>query len=271
MNVYEIRAKRILNPTTVPNADYVINPYVGCQHACVYCYARFVCRWRKKKEKWGEFVEVKVNAPQLIKFESRGKTGRAIISTVCDAYQPVEKGYRITRKILQNVDRSLEISVLTKSDLIVRDIDILKDLNAEAGLSISFADESVKKLFEPKSPSVERRIDALKTLADEGIRTFVFVSPIMPYLTDIEEILKEVSFVDIFRFEDLNLKASRTQILSGIREHFPELELKYRKLNKEFWKNEIKKIFRCSEIFKKPVEIYFERMGYYYPKGLKCK
>jgi len=266
MKIYEVQAKRVLNPTTVPKADYVINPYVGCQHACIYCYARFICRWRKKKEKWGEFVEVKINAPQLIKFESRGKTGRAIISTVCDAYQPVEKKYKITRKILQNINKSLEISVLTKSDLILRDIDILKDLNAESGLSISFADESVKKLFEPNSPSVERRIDALKTLADEGIRTFVFIGPIMPYLTDMEEIMKEVSFVDMFRFEDLNLKVSKAQILSIIREHFPELESKYRKLNEEFWKDEIKKIFRYSEILKKPVEIYFKRKNYYYPK-----
>jgi DNA repair photolyase len=92
MKIREIKAKNILSKSQV--YDYALNPYVGCQHACVYCYARFMKRFTGHKERWGEFVDVKINAPELLAFEVRKKkVGRVWISGVCDPYQPLEKSY----------------------------------------------------------------------------------------------------------------------------------------------------------------------------------
>ena len=101
MQIKEIHAKSILSPSKV--YDYVINPYVGCQHACSYCYARFMKRFTGHKEPWGEFVDVKINAPDLLSKEiKRKKVGSVWVSGVCDPYQPLEKKYALTRRMIYN-------------------------------------------------------------------------------------------------------------------------------------------------------------------------
>ena len=99
MKIREIHSKSILSPSKI--YDYVVNPYVGCQHGCTYCYARFMKRFTGHKEPWGEFVDVKVNAPDLLRREiTRKKMGSVWMSGVCDPYQPLEKKYRLSRQCL---------------------------------------------------------------------------------------------------------------------------------------------------------------------------
>ena len=118
------RCKTILSPSRIGGVDYAVNPYIGCEHGCVYCYARFMSRLGHRGEEWGSFVDVKVNAPQVLRAEAvRRKPGRVLLSSVTDPYQPVERRFKLTRSILRILlDYGYPIVVQTKSTLVLRDI-----------------------------------------------------------------------------------------------------------------------------------------------------
>jgi DNA repair photolyase len=181
MIVREIVAKSFLSKSQV--YDYVVNPYVGCSHSCRYCYAAFMKRFTGHKEKWGEFVDIKINAPVLLAGEIRKKRmGRVWVSGVCDPYQAAEKKYKLTRKCLEVLlENQWPVTVQTKSSLVLRDIEILEQFNdIEVGFSITTADEKIRKLFEPGASPIKERIHALDALHSRGIRTFAMIAPILP-------------------------------------------------------------------------------------------
>lgn len=181
MVLREIHARSILVRSQV--FDYVVNPYVGCQHSCTYCYARFMKRFTGHKEPWSEFVDVKINAPALLKHEiDKRQLGRVWVSGVCDPYQPLESKYGLTRKCLEIlVEYGWQITVQTKSPLVLRDLDLLKRSDKiEVGLSVTTADDQIRKLFEPGAPSIKERIAALEDLHLAGIRTFAMIAPMLP-------------------------------------------------------------------------------------------
>ena len=183
MKVKEIFAKTILTKTAISGFDYCINPYVGCGHGCRYCYASFMKRFTGHLEPWGEFIDVKVNAPLLLKKQlKRAKPGVVALSTVTDPYQPIEKKYQLTRKCLEALlEAQLSVNLLTRSPLCLRDMDLLKQFrNIDVGFSIATHDEGIKKIFEPYSPSVDSRVNALRALHREKIRTYAFVGPMLP-------------------------------------------------------------------------------------------
>ena len=177
----EICARSILSQSQV--FDYVVNPYVGCQHGCTYCYARFMKRFSGHKEPWGEFVDVKINAPDLLKHEiNRKPPGRVWVSGVCDSYQPLETTYELTRKCMEILIKyGWPITVQTKSPLVLRDIDLFrKSDKIEVGLSVTSAADEIRKLFEPSAPSINERLKALKELHLAGIRTYAMIAPMLP-------------------------------------------------------------------------------------------
>jgi len=181
MKIREIKAKSVLSKSQV--YDYALNPYFGCEHGCVYCYAKFMKRFTGHTERWGEFVDVKINAHELLAHEvKKKKVGRVWISGVCDPYQPLEKRYMLTKRCLDIlVENGWPFTVQTKSSLVLRDIDILKrSKDAEVGLTITTADEKIRKIFEPGAPPLKKRIEALAMLHSEGIRTFAMIAPILP-------------------------------------------------------------------------------------------
>ena len=183
MKVKEILAKSILTKTAIPGFDYCINPYVGCGHGCRYCYASFMKRFTGHLEPWGEFVDVKVNAPHLLKKQlKRAKQGVVALSTVTDPYQPIERKYQLTRKCLEGLlEARFSVNLLTRSPLCVRDIDLFKQFKRfEAGLSIGTHDEGIRKIFEPRSPSIGSRVGALRSLHRGKIRTYAFIGPMLP-------------------------------------------------------------------------------------------
>lgn len=152
MTTAEITARSIITKSNLPEADYVINPYTGCSHACRYCYARFMKRFTGHSEPWGSFVDVKLNAPDLIPEKSGKYRGKSVfLSSVTDPYLPQEKNYGLTRQILERlIPLEPRLGIQTKSDLIVRDIDILKQFEScEAGLTITTLDDKVRKEIEP--------------------------------------------------------------------------------------------------------------------------
>lgn len=150
MRIKEIKAKSIISESGLPGSDFVINPYIGCVHGCIYCYAVFMKRFTNHVEPWGKFLDVKVNAGDLVPKTMKCKHKSIFISSVCDPYQPAEKKYRLMRKILPKlIDLEPDLCILTKSDLVLRDIDLIKRFNnCEVGFSLSCLDEEIgKKLF----------------------------------------------------------------------------------------------------------------------------
>ena len=194
MIIQEIQAKSILSRSGV--YPYVINPYIGCQHNCSYCYARFMRRFTGHKEAWGQFVDVKLNAPELLSKElTRKKRDRVWISGVCDPYQPLEEQYQLTRQCLALLaEADWPVSVQTRSPLVARDIDILKmGSEFEVGMSITTADDHIRNLFEPLAPPIQDRIKALAELHLAGICTYVMIAPMLPKCVDLPELLDGIT------------------------------------------------------------------------------
>ncbi|MEM0314152.1 MAG: radical SAM protein [Candidatus Bathyarchaeia archaeon] len=186
----EIYAKTILSRSKV--FDYVINPYIGCEHGCVYCYARYIKRFTGRRESWGEFVDVKVNAAHLLQHEVRRKhVGRVWISGLCDPYQPIEEKYKITRRCLEILlKRRWPISIQTKSTLVLRDLELLQDKgDVEVILTITTADDAVRRIFEPKAPPIPDRLRVLERVHSYGIRTSVMIGPMLPKAEDLIEVI----------------------------------------------------------------------------------
>lgn len=183
MIVREIFSKTILTKTAISGFDYCINPYVGCGHGCLYCYASFMKRFTSHREPWGEFIDVKINAPHILMRQiKKARWGKVALSTVTDPYQPLEKHYQLTRRCLEILlDYQFSVNILTRSTLCLRDIDLFKKFrDIEVGFSIATNNERVKRIFEPHSPAIKSRVDALKTLRQENIRTYAFIGPILP-------------------------------------------------------------------------------------------
>jgi DNA repair photolyase len=190
MIIKEVQPKTILSISKI--YPYVINPYTGCQHNCSYCYARYMKRFTGHQEPWGQFVDVKVNAPELLKREiTRKKPGRVWISGVCDPYQPLEAKYKLTRQCLEILaQNNWPVAVQTRSPLVLRDIDILKKgSDFEAGFSIPTADDHIRLLFEPGAPPIKERVRALDELHQAGIKTYAMIAPMLPGAENLAEIL----------------------------------------------------------------------------------
>ena len=223
MQIKSVPAKTILVKSNLPDCDYVINPYIGCGFSCKYCYASFMCRFVDRPQSdWGKFVYIKNNADQLLakeikKLANHGEGKSIFLSSVTDPYQGLEAKYQLTRKCLQVLldhDFQGEVSILTKSDLVLRDIDLFSKLrNIEVGLTITSADDGISRYFEKYAPLVSNRINALKKLNLAGIKTYAFIGPLLPHFvtsqTNLDKLFKSIAETgtkDVY-VEHLNLSA----------------------------------------------------------------
>ena len=233
MTVKQIQCKSILNKSGIPVIDYGINPYIGCGHKCQYCYAVFMKRFSGHTEPWGDFVDVKINAPEVLEQQLKRLKQKSHISfsTVCDAYQPIEAKYRITRKCLEKlVHYKHTVSILTKSDLVLNDLDLLEQLkDIEVGFTIITLNPQAHRIFEPGSPSSKKRFAAIKILSQHKIPTWVFVAPTLPYLTDSEKTINQImkasqnAGANYILFDTLNTYTKVWyNVMRLIKKHFPE-------------------------------------------------
>jgi len=183
MQAREILAKGVLTRSRIPGVDYCVNPYVGCAHACSYCYAAFMKRFTGHPEPWGEFLDAKRNAVALLRRQlRRARPGRVLLSSVTDPYQPAERVHRLTRGCLESLlSFRFPVTILTRSPLVLRDLDLFSRFrDVSVGFSIPTGDDAVRRLFEPRSPPIPARIEALGALHAAGIPTYVFVGPLLP-------------------------------------------------------------------------------------------
>jgi len=227
MIVKEINSKSCLSKSQL--SSYVINPYVGCEHGCKYCYAVFMKKFQNISEAWGEFVYPRINCPDLLRLElKKKKPGDIWLSSVTDPYQSLEARYRLTRRILETIVRSpyrpkFTFSLLTKSALFARDLDLLKELAVEIGCSVNTLNEHAARIIEPHASPPHERIAALKKAKELGLTTYAFLSPVLPEITDLNDLFRELSFCNYVAVELLNTKEYiLNRLIPVLKEHFPD-------------------------------------------------
>ena len=226
--IRDIETKNIMTKSTLPVGGYSVNPYVGCTHGCKYCYASFMKRFTGHTEPWGTFLDVK-HWP-VIKNPQKYKGQRVVIGSVTDGYLPQEAQFRNTRKLLEQLKNSgAELLICTKSDLVLRDLDLLKEMGK---VTVSWSINTLEEAFQSdmdNAVSVERRLDAMKQIYDAGIRTVCFISPVFPGITDFEAIFHRVKEqCDLVWLENLNLRgAFKQEILDYIKSKYPQLATLY--------------------------------------------
>lgn len=238
--VKDIDVKSILTKSNLPVADYSVNPYMGCAHKCKYCYASFMTRFSNHSEAWGDFVDVKHWTE--IKNPKKYAGKELFIGSVTDPYQPLEETCGRTRALLEQMQGSgCKISIATKSDLIVRDLELIKTFpEVRISWSINTLDETFRTDMDD-AVSIERRLAAMKAFHDAGIRTTCFISPIFPGITDVKAIIQRtMAQCNLVWLENLNLRgAYKTVIMKYIKERHTELtslyEAVYQKRDRTYW------------------------------------
>jgi len=208
----------------------------------MYCYAAQIARWKHPNEVWGTYLDVKVNAPELLKkellaLEKKHKAkdfGSVFFSSVTDPYVGMEAKYQLTRKCLEVLayfGYEGRVSIQTKSPLITKDIDILKRLkDVSVGFTVTTLNDNVSRFLEVMAPPVSARIQALKKLHEEGISTYAFIGPILPHFTSSEkkinellDALQEAGVTKVW-FEHINLNPSiKHRLFEFLKKESPEL------------------------------------------------
>lgn len=238
--VNDIDVKSVLTKSNLPVADYSVNPYTGCVHACKYCYASFMKRFTNHPEPWGEFIDIKhwpdIKSPQ----KYAGK--ELFIGSVTDPYQPCEETSGRTRALLEQMQGSgCTVSIATKSDLVLRDLDLIKTFpNARVSWSINTLDDDFRAAMD-NAVSIERRLAAMRAFHDAGVRTTCFISPIFPGITDVPAIIRRAKDqCNLVWLENLNLRGDyKARILNWIHENHPELDALYQRIytknDRSYW------------------------------------
>ena len=264
-----------------------INPYRGCEHDCMYCNARYTHEYLGiSTGNFAHKIIVKDNAAEALdkelSKEKWNKNWTVNMATVTDPYQPAENEFKITREILKIFFKHHNaLMVTTKSDLILRDVDILKEI-AQTGflnvvITIPVLDEDLRKKIEPKAPTIRRRLEVVKQIHDAGITIGVTSIPLLPYITDnesqLENLIKDISKsgADYLIIDMLNFREeARSRVMPFIKEYYPELYSDYEILYKTDYcdKEYAKKVRKYSNSLIKKYKLdNYDKMFSYRKKG----
>ncbi|WP_272149708.1 SPL family radical SAM protein [Tenacibaculum aiptasiae] len=276
LKIREIEAKSIIGTTQVPSADYVINPYTGCQFACMYCFASFMGRFvGEANSNWGNYVYVKANAIELMEKDikrlmKKNPHPKIVMSTVTDPYQGVEKKYRLTRGILEVFAKNNyqgRVGILTKSPMVLDDLELLKKIpNVEVGISITTTDDKLSRFLEVQAPLASARIRTLKKLNEAGVKTYAFVGPFLPHMKLkpelIDTLFSEIKLVGTndVKIEYLNLpKYVRPKMNKMLLNESEEIQNVYSTSQLKKYREEIEPILRTG-ILKHDLKLKFDEI-----------
>lgn len=235
--MHEREAKHILS------AQNGMNIYRGCSHGCIYCDARSTCYQMNHAF---EDIEVKKNAPELLESALRSKRKKCVIGTgaMCDPYLHIEKELRLTRRCLELIDEyGFGLAIQTKSDMILRDLDLLKSINRKSKcvvqMTLTTYDEDLCKIVEPNVCTTARRIEVLDIMREEGIPTVVWMTPILPFINDTQENIlglleacrkTQVYGIIIFQLGLTLRDGDRQYYYAKLDQHFPGLKERYKRV-----------------------------------------
>ncbi len=200
--------------------DFTLNPYAGCAFGCSYCYAAFFARDQQRVDSWGSWVEVKQNALRKLRGMRTPLAGKTIyMSSVTDPYQPIERRLRLVRELLPELStRGARLVVQTRSPLVTRDIDLLRNFDAvRVNMTVTTDSEPVRKAFEPRCPSNGARLAAIAAVHAAGIETSITLTPLLP-VADPRRFAAQLAATGVPRFVVQPLHAERGRFVAGTRE-----------------------------------------------------
>jgi len=235
--VREVACKSVLNRCAI--SDYSLNCYTGCAHGCAYCYARFMQRFHPHPEPWGAFVDVKHNAGEVLQRQvRRARPGAVFMSSACDGWQPIEAEYRLTRRCCAILlEHGFRVNALTKSSLILRDMDVFAGHNARIGVTVTTLDEELRALWEPGAGTVAERFEVIAAARSAGLETGVMFGPLLPYLSDNQDAVQALfewagdAGVDTIWVDALNPRPKVWESVKGLlNRKFPDLCESYRRI-----------------------------------------
>jgi len=257
MKITEVTCKTALSKSNLPGLDYSLNPYRGCQHKCAYCYVPNVLRI--KRDKWGDFVDVKTNIPVILSKElKKKKPGIVALSTVTDPYQPIEQKYKITRYCLEQLlKHDFPINIQSKSSLVTRDIDLIsKFTDVEVMMSIATLNDDERKILEPFTSSIKERLEVLKKFSEIGVKTSVFLGPIYPTIQN-----KDIpQLIDTFKeYGTKEIMIDKFNLKPGIWKNVEKTLSSNQELQNIFKQNLLENKFYNQKIYNKILSVCKEK------------
>jgi len=245
---FTLPVRSLLNRCNVPRMPFTwtINPYRGCEFACKYCYARYTHEFMEMRDgvDFEQKIYVKQHAANLLRQELRRvKDGEEIaIGTATDPYQPAERKFEVTRAIVEELSRheGLEIGIITKSNLVLRDLELLRKIAAGnqlfVNLTITTLDANLARILEPRAPRPDLRLDAVRSLNEAGVNAGVSCAPVIPGITDspkdLEKLVRAVAEAGgkyIFANPLFLKPCSAAVFMPFLEKEFPQLVESYRK------------------------------------------
>ena len=269
-----VKISRILNPTSIDLGEYVINPYMGCELSCLYCYVRSNKVISKKTAPWGSYVDIRVNAPKLLEKEILlKKPSCVLLGSTTECFQPIEKKYRITKRILETLNKyKVYYTILTRSVYIEEYKDILKKgYCKKIYFTINSLPSSFKSKIEDKSPAYEKRIQTINELLELGINVTPYFSPILPWISETKGLFSKFPKAHSIEFEGLNFRVGNIEkIIEAVASIRPDLKTGYERLSNDrdyyyiFWDEIEKNIIKEAKITKKHYNIYIHKFDSYF-------
>lgn len=277
----EVTINRILNPTSIDLGEYVINPYKGCEFSCMYCYVKSNKVTGKIQKPWGTYVDIRINAPDLLEKELAIKKPRTVLlGSTTECFQPVEKEFQLTRKLLEILNKNkVSYVILTRSPCIVDYISLLNQgFCRKIYFTVNNFNHSFKQVLEPKSPAFPSRNKAIHTLLNEGITVIPYYSPVMPWTTDIREVFSTFTKAERIEFEYLNFSLKNiNEILENIFlvDPFLKEQLIAMTCDKDFyeqvWKALDIEIEKQAKKARKEYKIYKHNFGEFFKNSYNAK
>lgn len=249
--------RTVLETCTLPSMNYRVDPYIGCEHYCYYCYVLGLAEtdWRKE-------ILIHEDITDQLKNKLSDMSPQTIyMGWHTDPYQPCETKYRQTRQVLELLEeKGFSASILTKSDLVLRDMDVLKSMkNAVVSFSVAFNDEDVRRMFEANTKETGARISALKKLQAAGIQTSALICPVIPYITNVKALIdllaEHADKIWIYGLSILNRSDRNWHNVEKILEsHFSDLKRPIESAvfsrNHSYWK-QLRRELSQSQIYRK--------------------
>jgi len=270
----EVKIKRILNPTSIDLGEFVINPFMGCEFACLYCYVRSNRLISRKLKPWGDYVDIRINAPELLEKElALRKPQKVLLGSTTECFQPMERKYQITGRVLEILNKHrVSYAILTRSPDIVSYIPLLKEgFCREIYFTINNFSPEFKGALEPRSPAFQSRDNAVEALSAEGLPLIPYFSPVLPWISDVKGVFARFAKANTIEFECLNFRlANIDDIINNIALIDPALKVKYERMlsDKNFytqiWQSIEKNIAAEAQATKKRYRIYVHAFGDYF-------
>jgi len=235
MRIIEQEVSTILRPTNINLAPFVINPYQGCELGCCFCYAQFSKVAKKQVDDWGDYVKVKINALDVLAKElDQIKPESVLIGSITECFQPIERKYNITKKILELLNyRKIPFTIMSRSSLIVEHINLLSQGNCKSiYFTVNVLPDILSKEFNMNAPNFAKGLEVVKKLQDEGINIIAYFCPVLPWISDIEQIVSSVKGIARkAEFEIINFYMAKHKLMeAAIEKYYPEYSLNYQKL-----------------------------------------